>query len=378
MIHTSGLRLPMSLIFLLLAIPVMSYSQTEHYLLIGTYTKGKSEGIYVYRFNSSTGNPDMVGKATTANPSYLAVSPDEKYVYAVNEDDNDKGSITAFTFNKANGQLQYLDKQSSGGDHPCYVSVNKTGKWVAAANYTGGSFSTLPVMANGTLGVPNTVKHAGHSVDKERQESPHVHSTVFSPDDKYLFVQDLGTDKIFIYTFNAGSGTPQPAPVPFVATTPGGGPRHLTFHPNHRFAYLAEEMGAAVSVYQYHNGTLSTVQRISTVPAHFTGKKWAADIHISPDGNFLYASNRTPANTLAIFKINKSNGRLKAVGYAPVQGNVPRSFTIDPTGEFVLVANQESDQVVIFKRNKKTGLLSDTGKRIQVGSPTCLQWAGVK
>lgn len=363
--------------YLLLAIPVMSYSQ-EHYLLIGTYTKGKSEGIYVYKFNSATGDAAMVSKAAAANPSYLALSPDEKFVYAVNEDGNDKGSVTAFAFNKANGQLQYLDKQSSGGDHPCYVSVNKTGKWVAVANYTGGSFSTLPVMANGTLGVPNTVQHTGHSIDKERQEKPHVHSTVFSPDDKYLFVQDLGIDKISVYTFNPGSGKPEPAAVPFVATTPGGGPRHFTFHPNGKFAYLVEEMGAAVSVYKYKDGKLSAVQRISTVPANFTGKKWAADLHVSPDGNFLYASNRTPSNTIAIFKINKSTGKLTAVGYEPVQGDVPRNFTIDPTGDFVLVANQESDNVVIFKRNKRTGVLTDTGKRIQVGNPTCLQWASMK
>lgn len=359
---------------LLLAIPVMSMSQTSRYLLIGTYTKGKSEGIYVYQFNTKTGDATMASKAPASNPSYLALSPDERFVYAANEDGGDKARITAFSFDKTNGQLQQIDQQSSGGDHPCYVSVNKTGKWVTAANYSGGSFSTIPVMINGTLGAPNTVKHTGSSVDKERQESPHVHSTVFSPDDKYLFVQDLGIDKIMIYSFNAGHGTPQPAPVPFVATTPGGGPRHLSFHPNGKFAYLVEEMGGAVSAYKYEDGKLTSIQRISTVPADFTGKKWAADIHISPDGNFLYASNRTPSNTIAIFKINKSNGQLTSVGYEPTQGLVPRNFAIDPSGEFLLVANQDSDNVVIFKRNKKTGLLTDTGKKIEVGNPTCLQF----
>ena len=359
---------------LLMAIPVLSMSQSTRYLLIGTYTKGKSEGIYVYQFNIKTGNATLVSKATAANPSYLALSPDEKFVYAVNEDGNDKGSITAFSFDKSSGQLQFLDKQSSGGDHPCYVSVNKTGKWVTAANYSGGSFSTFPVMANGTLGAPNTVQHTGSSVDKSRQESPHVHSTVFSPDDKYLFVQDLGIDKIMIYTFNAGHGTPQPAPTPFVATTPGSGPRHLTFHPSGKFAYCIEEMGGAVSVYRYKNGKLTPIQRISSVPANFNGKKWAADIHVSPDGHFLYASNRTPSNTIAIFRINKSNGQLTSVGYEPTRGLVPRNFVMDPGGEYLLVANQDSDNVVIFKRNKKTGLLTDTGKRIDVGNPTCLQF----
>jgi 6-phosphogluconolactonase len=363
---------------LLLALPVMSFSQTNYYLLIGTYTKGKSEGIYVYKFNSATGDVSLASSIKAGNPSYLAISPDEKFVYAVNEDANDKGSITAYSFNKANGQLQYLDKQSSGGDHPCYVSVNKTGKWVAAANYSGGSFSTFPVMVNGTLGAPNTVQHKGQSVDKQRQEKPHVHSTVFSPDDKYLFVQDLGIDKIMIYTFNAGHGTPEPAPVPFVATTPGGGPRHFVFSPNGKFAYLVEEMGGAVSVYKYKDGRLTAVQRISSLPANFTEKKWAADIHISPDGKFLYASNRTPSETIAIYKINKSTGKLTSIGFEPVQGKVPRNFVIDPTGDFLLVANQETDNVVIFKRNKQTGLLTDTGKRIQVGNPTCLQFADAK
>ena len=363
---------------LLLALPAMTYAQTEHYLLIGTYTKGKSEGIYVYKFNSETGDISPVSKVAASNPSYLAVSPDEKFVYAVNEGGDDKGSVSAFSFDKNTGTLKYIDKQPSGGDHPCYVAVNKTGKWVAVANYTGGSFSTLPVMANGTLGVPTTIQHTGSSVNKERQDKPHVHSTVFSPDDKYLFVQDLGIDKITIYSFNPGSGKPEPAPVPFVATTPGTGPRHFTFHPNGKYAYLIEEMGGQIEAYKYNNGKLTHIQTISSLPDTFTGKKWAADIHISPDGKFLYASNRTPSNTVGAFKIDNKTGRLTAIGFESVKGDVPRNFTIDPSGNFLLVANQETDNVVIFKRNKETGLLTDTGKQIQVGNPVCLKWADVK
>lgn len=348
----------------------------NHYLFIGTYTKGKSEGIYVYKMNTKTGDVSFVSKAKAANPSYLDLSPDEKFVYAVNEDANDKGSVSVFAFDKSNGSLKFLDKQTSGGDHPCYVAVNKTGKWVAVANYTGGSFSTLPIMANGMLGTPTTVQHKGSSVNKERQEKPHVHSTVFSPDDKYLFVPDLGIDKVMIYSFNAGSGKPEPAPVPFVATTAGNGPRHFTFHPNGKLAYLIAEMGGAVSAYKYNDGKLTLIQQISSYPADFTGKKWSADIHISPDGKFLYASNRTPSNTIAIFSIDKS-GKLKPVGYESTKGDVPRNFTIDPTGNFLLAANQETDNIVIFRRDKKTGLLTDTGKRIEVGNPVCLKWASV-
>jgi 6-phosphogluconolactonase len=363
---------------LLLVLPAMSYAQTDYYLLIGTYTKGKSEGIYVYKLNSKTGDVTFVSKAAASNPSYLAITPDEKFVYAVNEGGDDKGSVSAFSFDKASGTLKYIDKQPSGGDHPCYVAVNKTGKWVAVANYTGGSFSTLPIMANGTLGNPTTVQHTGSSVNKERQEKPHVHSTVFSPDDKYLFVQDLGIDKITIYTFNPGSGNPDPAPVPFVATTPGTGPRHLTFSPNGKYAYLVEEMGGEVVAYKYNDGKLTHIQTISSLPDTFTGKKWAADIHISPDGKFLYASNRTPSNTIATFKINAKNGQLTPISFTSTKGDVPRNFAIDPSGNFLLVANQETDNVVIFKRDPKTGLLTDTGKQIQVGNPVCLKFVDVK
>lgn len=348
----------------------------NQYLLIGTYTRGKSEGLYVYKMNTGTGEVSFVSKAKAANPSYLDLSPDEKFVYAVNEDASDKGSVSVFAFDKSNGSLKYIDKQTSGGDHPCYVAVNKTGKWVAVANYTGGSFSTLPIMANGMLGTPTTVQHTGSSINKERQEKPHVHSTVFSPDDKYLFVPDLGIDKVMIYSFNAGSGKPEPAPVPFAATTPGNGPRHFTFHPNGKLAYLVEEMGGTVSAYKYKDGKLTLIQQISSYPADFTGKKWSADIHVSPDGKFLYATNRQPSNTIAIFSIDKS-GKLRVIGHESTKGEVPRNFTIDPTGNFLLVANQETDNIVIFRRDKKTGLLTDTGKRIEVGNPVCLKWASM-
>jgi 6-phosphogluconolactonase len=363
---------------LLLVLPMTGVSQTDYYLLIGTYTKGKSEGIYVYKMNTQTGNLTYVSKVAASNPSYLAVSPDEKFVYAVNEGADDKGSVSAFSFNKSNGTLQYIDKQSSGGDHPCYVAINKTGKWVTAANYTGGSFSVLPVMANGTLGQPNTIQHTGSGPNKERQEKPHVHSTVFSPDDQFLFVQDLGIDKITIYSFNAGSGKVEPAKVPFAVTQPGSGPRHFTFHPNGRYAYLVEEMGAAVVAYKYNKGQLQSIQTISTLPANSGMKGWAADIHISPDGKFLYASNRTPANSIAIYSIDTKTGKLTSKGFEPVQGDVPRNFVIDPTGNFLLVANQETNNIVVFKRDVKTGLLTYTGKQIEVGNPVCLKWASVK
>lgn len=354
------------------AIPFISFCQDEHYLLIGTYTSGKSEGIYVYKFNSATGDFSFVNKAAAGNPSYLAVSPDKKYVYAVNEDRNDKGSVTAFSFNKENGSLTLINKQPSGGDHPCYVAVDKTGRWVTVGNYTGGNLSVLPVMVNGSLGAPKTIDHTGSSVVKSRQEKPHVHATVFSDDNKYLFVPDLGTDKVMVYSFNPGSGK-LTAGNP-IRTEPGTGPRHFTFHPSHKFAYLVEELTAGISAWQYKNGKFTFLQRIAALPADYTGTKSGADLHVSPDGEFLYSSNRGESNSLSIFSINEKTGRLTLKGHQSTMGKTPRNFNFDPSGNFLLAANQNSDNIVIFKRDKNTGLLEDTGKRIEVGNPVCVKW----
>jgi len=361
-----------------MAAPLMGFTQNdEHYLLVGTYTSPKSEGIYVYKFNSTTGDVTPVSKVTAGNPSYLAVSPDQSFVFAVNEDGNDKGSVAAYAFNKENGTLTFINKQPSGGDHPCYVAVDKSGRWVAVGNYTGGSLSILPVMVNGSLGTPQITPHVGSSVVKSRQEKPHVHATVFSPDNKFLFVPDLGIDKVMVYAFNAGSGKLDPQEP--VTTPPGAGPRHFTFHPNGKFAYLAEELTADVSAYTYEDGTLTFIQRISALPEGFSGNKSGADLHVSPDGRFLYASNRGTSNNIAIFSIDKRSGKLTPVGHQSTLGEIPRNFNFDPSGNFLLVANQNSDNIVIFKRNAKTGMLEDTGKRIEVGKPVCIKWiAGEK
>jgi len=220
----------------------------DYYLLIGTYTSGKSEGIYVYRFNTLTGQFNYVNKVATSNPSFLSVSPDEKYVYAVNENGQDKGSIAAFSFDKKSGSLQPLNKQSSGGDHPCYVNIDRTGKWVVSGNYTGGSLAVLPVKADGSLlPASQVIRHEGNSINKDRQEKPHVHSTIFSPDYKYLFVPDLGLDKVMIYSFDNKTGKLQAANPPFAATNPGSGPRHFVFHPSGKYAYLVQELSGMVN-----------------------------------------------------------------------------------------------------------------------------------
>jgi len=288
-----------------------------------------------------------------------------------------------------------VGRERSGGDNPVYVSVHPGGKWVAVANYTGGSLSVFPIREDGSpefLAVK--VLHFGKSVDSVRQDRPHIHSAIYSPDGHYLYVQDLGLDKIMVYPFTEGVRHPlglvgmpvasevsanltpemeEPARKPGiqVSTVPGGGPRHLDFHPNGKYAYLVEEMGGSVDVYRYHpeSGGLDLLQRIA---AHAPGAKGpfrSADIHVSADGRHLYASNREGESNIAIFSIDTATGMLKTVGYQPVFGKEPRNFTLDPSGRWLLVANQESNQIVIFRVDRETGLLRPTGRRTASGSP---------
>ena len=357
------------------------FSQTNKpYLLIGTYTSGKSEGIYVYNFNSITGENSLVSTVKASNPSYLAVSPNNNMVYAVTEDASvtnkgTGGDVIAFSFNKKKGTLTQINKQFSGGKHPCYVSVDKTGKWVFAGNYSSGNAAVFAVKKDGSLDTLSTlIQHTGSGPNKDRQTEPHVHSTVISPDNKFLFVPDLGIDKVMIYQFNNKNGKLIAANPAFAQSTPGSGPRHFDFHPTNKYAYLMEELTATVSAFKYSNGKLTPIQRISAMPTSFSGALGSADIHVSQDGKFLYCSNRGESNSISIFKINAADGRLKMISNQPSMGKTPRNFNFDPTGNFLLVAHQQSDEIVIFKIDKKTGLLTDTGKRINVPNPVCIKW----
>jgi 6-phosphogluconolactonase len=366
------------IVLLSLFITQILRAQKKPYLLVGTYTSGKSEGIYVYSFDEKNITADLVNVAKTNNPSYLAVAPDKKTVYAVNETADTTGSVvgggvTAFSF--AEGKLTALNTQLSGGTNPCYVSVTKSGKWVFAGNYSSGTLSVFPVKQGGNIGAASqTIQQTGTGPNKDRQEGPHVHSTVLSPDNNYLFVPNLGIDKVMIYRLNNSTGKLTPATVPFAANAPGSGPRHFDFAPNNHFAYLIEEMSGDVVAYAYNNGALKQLQIISSIPKDFKGTIGAADIHVSPDGKFLYCSNRGDGNTITIFSINQKTGKLALVGHQSTLGKTPRNFNFDPSGNFLLAANQASDEIVIFKIDKKTGLLTDTGKRIEVANPVCLKW----
>jgi 6-phosphogluconolactonase len=292
----------------------------------------------------------------------------------VNEDD--PGQVTAFSFDNTSDKLNELNRQSSHGRHPCYITTDKSGKWVIAGNYSSGTLAVYPVNKDGSLRkATDSVKHEGSSVNTDRQGSAHVHSTVLSKSNKTLYVPDLGMDKVMIYKFDNKKGKLTAASVPFAMTEAGAGPRHFDIHPNGKFAYLMEELTGSVSVYQLDkNENLILIQNISGLPRDFNGVIGSADIHVSPDGKFVYCSNRGGSNTLGIFRINQSTGALAWVGYQSTLGKTPRNFNFDPSGNFLLAANQNSDEIVIFKIDHSSGLLTDTGKRIPVSKPVCIKW----
>jgi 6-phosphogluconolactonase len=363
--------------------PACAKQQTasEFYLFVGTYTSESSEGIYVYKFDTETGEARQVSTAAgVKNPSYLAASPNQKYLYAVNEIGNPgEASVSAFSFNKDNGSLTFLNKQPSGGGAPCYVSVDATGQAVFVGNYSGGSLAMLPVKEDGSLGAPQTaIQHRGSSVNEARQESPHVHCTYVSPDNKRLFVADLGTDTVTGYAFDEDEVMLDSTATSMFKAAPGAGPRHLTFHPDGTFAYLVNELNGTVDAFRYEDKALNHIQNISTLPEGYKGSVAAADIHVSPDGNFLYASNREDLNNIVIYEIDQKEGTLTNVGQHTSGGVHPRNFMIDPTGRYLLVANRNTDNIVVFKRNQETGLLSETGKEIEVSMPVYLKMIPLK
>ncbi|WNC88760.1 lactonase family protein [Paraburkholderia sp. FT54] len=352
-------------------------------MLVGTYTGPKSEGLYVYRFDTKTGEATRVSVVQTVNPSYLVVSRDRRFVYAVNEQPGDngpatqRGGISAFRFDAASGQLTFLNKVSSDGNDPCYLSLSPDGKYLLTANYSvaadpGGSFAVFPLQADGQVG-PSvlTVHHEGGGPVKGRQDNSHVHSTVFSPDGHYLFAQDLGADKLYSYRYtpDGSRGLFGPTDWRYNQEKAGSGPRHLVFGADGKHAYLTSEMAATVSTFNYNEGKLTQVQTLPLTEPGFKGPVGAAAIHLSPDGRFLYATNRGDANDIVIFSVDPTNGHLKKIGHQSSMGKSPREFAIDPTGNWLIVGNQNSDTVYVFKRDQQSGLLEANPKRFELGSP---------
>jgi 6-phosphogluconolactonase len=348
-------------------------AQGDWTLYVGTYTKAQSKGIYAYKFQSSTGKLTPIGLAgESSNPSFLAVHPSQRFLYAANE--NNAGMVSAFAIDPATASLKLLNSVSSKGSGPCHVSVDKTGKWLFVANYNNGIAAAYPIHEDGSLGEATaTFQHAGKSVNAQRQSGPHAHVAAISPDNRFVWVADLGLDEVRSYRIDPAKGGMTPNDPPFAKVEPGFGPRHVVFRADSKFAYVMSEMSAAVTVFAYDaaKGTMQQVQVISTLPDGYTGAKAGAEIAITPNSKFLYASNRGH-DSIAIFKVDAAKGTLTAGGTVPTQGKTPRNFAIDPTGNYLLAANQDSNSIVVFKIDQQTGGLTPTGQTLEIGSPVSL------
>lgn len=360
-------------ILFILCLAFSMQAEAQNYnLLIGTYTnKGTSEGIYVYDYNIKTAETKLKSVTKAINPSYLAVSQNKKFVFCVNEDGKNS-SISSFDFKPTSGKLKFINQIPSEGADPCYISVNVTP--IMVANYSGGSIAAFYTDSYGRFSKPmQVIQHTGKSIDPKRQLSSHVHQVQPTPDNKYIIATDLGEDQIYIYRFVrfVKSHGGEFVVKKIIKTNPGSGPRHLTFSPDGKFAFLAHEFNGKITAFAYADGDLTKIQEVETTPKDFAGNIDAADIHVSADGKFLYETNRGDANTINVFAIG-DNGMLTFIESISTLGKGPRNFSIDPSGNFLLVAHQYTNDVVIFNRNKETGKLTDSGKRITVGAPVCL------
>ncbi len=358
-------------LFLLLTFSIGQAQKDKFNLLIGTYTKGcESKGIYVYEFDSKTGDFSFKNASENiVNPSYLAVSQDNNFVYSVNEN-GAQSKVSSFGFDSASGKLDFINSQDSKGADPCYI-INDD-KNVIVANYSGGTISIFGKNTDGSLSEANQViQHYGKGPNAKRQQGPHVHMVHFSPDRKFVLSNDLGNDKVYLYEYDANSSNKSLKVKDSVSVAAGSGPRHLTFSKDGKYVYLLQELNGALTTFYYSKGKLKKVGETTILAKDFKGTSSSADIHISPDGKFLYATNRGEANDISIFQILK-NGNLESKGQTSTLGKKPRNFAIDPTGNFLLVANQYTNDIVIFRRDQSTGLITDTGKRIDLCSPVCL------
>lgn len=355
----------------------VSFSFGQHYfLLAGTYTDSLSKGIYVYDFNAKNGKLTWVSNTDSAtNPSWLTVSDNGRYVYSVNETNgNHPGRVSAYSFNKENGQLQFINTVSSGGDDPCYVTTTRDNRWLTVANYSSGTMGIFPLNGDGSIHPYTILVHDTVFREAGDHAMPHVHETVFSPDEKFLLAPDLGLDKLIVYPFAASMQPPADEKnVRIVHSEKKSGPRHLVFHPNGKFVYLMHELNGMLTVYSYNEGVLQKIQEALTFKKGFEGRKDGAEVYISPDGKFLYASNRGDLNEIAVFSINPSSGLVNLKGIQSTGGRGPRGFIIDPSGRYLLVAHQYTGNIEVFKRNPHTGLLRRTRRHIFLPKPVCLR-----
>ncbi|MGB6897862.1 MAG: lactonase family protein [Candidatus Acidiferrum sp.] len=366
--------------------PIKPLAQGQYIAYVGTYTtKTTSKGIYAYRFDPAKGQLTSIGiAAETVDPSFLAVHPNGKYLYAVNEVGNFNGevsgAVSSFAIDAKTGALRFLNQVPTRGAGPCYVSLDKTGRYVLVANYDSGSIASFPVQGDGSLGTASGfVQHSGFGPDKDRQAGPHAHWISTSPDNRFALAIDLGLDQVIVYGFDADRGVFTPMLSGFAKVKPGSGPRHLAFLPDGKFAYVLSEMASTVTVFSYRakTGSFSSLQTISTLPADYSGPKEGAEIAVLPSGKFLYASNRGH-DSIAVFAIDQKKGTLRSLAQVLTGGKTPRHFAIDPTGAYLLAENQESNNVVVFHIDPATGALTPTGQTIEVPSPVCITFVAAE
>jgi 6-phosphogluconolactonase len=358
-----------------------SGADDEYWIYVGTYTGAKSKGIYAFRFHPASGRVTPAGlMAETPNPSFLAVHPSGKYVYAVSEiadySGQKSGAVSAFAADAKTGRLTLLNSVPSRGPGPCHLAVEKTGKTLLVANYGGGSVAALPIRPDGFLAEATAfIQHRGSSVNPRRQEGPHAHSINPSPDNRYAVVADLGLDKVLIYRLDAARSLLSNHEPGFVPVKPGAGPRHFAFHPTGKYGYVINELQSTVTAFAYDagRGALSELQTITTLPGEFTSENSTAEVVVHPSGRFLYGSNRGH-DSIAVFTIDPARGTLTAAGHTSTQGSTPRNFAIDPTGGWLFAANQRSDNIVVFRIDQKTGALAAAGQKLEAGSPVCVRF----
>ena len=354
------------------------HGAANYFVYVGTYTGPNSKGVYGFRFNTATGELSPTGVAAEVEqPSFVITDPRHRFLYAVTEigsGGKGEGSISSFAINQQTGALTFLNKVDSLGGGPCHLVVDKTGKMLFVANYGTGSVVSFAIKPDGSIGDKTAFDQlSGSSIDTRRQRGPHAHEVVLSSDNRFLFVPDLGADRIRIYRVDVAHQTFAPNDPATASVNPGFGPRHFIFGPGGKFAYVICEMGSSVAVFSYDHvkGSLTPVQTISTLPPDFKDEDNSAEIGIGASGRYLYASNRGH-DSITVFAINPSDGMLSLVQNLPSGGKIPRNFVIDPSGKYLIAANQKSDNLVLFAIDAKTGKLSPTGKTASVSSPVSI------
>jgi 6-phosphogluconolactonase len=344
---------------------------------VGTYTDGTSRGIYRLTFDPATGTmTEPVLAVETKNPTFLALHPSGRFLYAVGEissfEGAKTGAVSAFAVDPKTGDLTLLNQQSSAGTGPCHLVVDKTGRNVLVANYGGGTVAVLPIGEDGRLKPASSVRvHEGSGPNKGRQDKPHAHGIYLDAAERFAFSPDLGADRVFVYRFDAAKGTLEPHGAALL--DPGAGPRHAAFHPSGMYLYTINELLSTLSAFSYdaEKGALAPLQTVSTLPTGFSGTSWTAEVEVSRDGRFLYGSNRGD-DSLAVFRVDGATGRLTPAGHAPIGGKYPRHFTIDPTGRFILAGHQNSGTIAVLQIDPATGLPALTGSTVKLDKPVCL------